>query len=285
MRKLLLPAMLLVLPQTLAAQLKLSEKGSVTQIVNGTTITIEYHRPVARGRESLFGKVVRWNETWTPGANWATTIEVDRDIRLNGHPVPKGKYSVWMIPAKDSAWTFFLNKKSRAWHTQRPKTTDDDVVRFKVLPELLAEMETLTWYFPHIQRDSATMRMHWGTTAVTVRINTGNMPRSLVQAADRQKYLGEYMLKWQNAAADSQKVEITEQGEKLILTYVSSDPYSAELMPVADLHFVTGYREKAEVVEVSTHPVTFQLQNDRIVSFEIHNEETKKLMARARRVK
>lgn len=285
MRKLLLPAMLLVLPQALAAQIKLSEKGSVTQIVNGTTITIEYHRPVARGRESLFGKVVRWNETWTPGANWATTLEVDRDIRLNGYPVPKGKYSVWMVPAKDSAWTVFLNKKPRAWHTQRPKTTDDDVVRFKAMPELLAEMETLTWYFPHIQRDSATLRMHWGTTGVTLRINTGNMPRSIVPAADRQKYLGEYMLTWQNAAADSQKVEITEQGEKLILTYVSSNPYSAELMPVADLHFVTGYREKAEVVEVSTHPVTFQLQNDRIVSFEIHNEETKKLMARARRVK
>ena len=39
---------------------------------------------MARGRDSLFGKVVTWGEHWTPGANWATTIDVDHDIRLNG---------------------------------------------------------------------------------------------------------------------------------------------------------------------------------------------------------
>ena len=77
-----------------------SEKGSVTQTVDATTITIEYSRPVARGRNP-FPDVVRWGRMWTPGANWATTFEVDKNVHLNGVDVPKGKYSVWMIPGAD----------------------------------------------------------------------------------------------------------------------------------------------------------------------------------------
>ena len=60
-------------------------------------VTINYARPRARGRSPLFGKVVRWGDTWTPGANWATTLEVSREVRLDGHPIPKGKYSVWFV--------------------------------------------------------------------------------------------------------------------------------------------------------------------------------------------
>ena len=54
------------------AQAMASEKGSVIQTVDGTTITIEYYRPVARGR-TPFPDVVHWGRMWTPGANWATT--------------------------------------------------------------------------------------------------------------------------------------------------------------------------------------------------------------------
>ena len=43
-------------------------------MVNGTTITLDFSRPVARGRDSLFGGVVHWGELWTPGANWATKL-------------------------------------------------------------------------------------------------------------------------------------------------------------------------------------------------------------------
>ena len=77
----------LALPFTAAAQVRLSERGRVSQTVSGTTITVDYARPGARGRD-IFGGVVHWGEVWTPGANWGTTLEVDRAIKLNGHDVP-----------------------------------------------------------------------------------------------------------------------------------------------------------------------------------------------------
>ena len=56
-----------------------------------------------------------WGHLWTPGANWATTFEFSKDVELNGHPVPKGKYSVWMSPQPD-LWEVFLNPNDRIFH-------------------------------------------------------------------------------------------------------------------------------------------------------------------------
>ena len=73
-------ALVTALPAGAQAQVMASEHGMVQQRVDGTTITIEYYRPQRRGRDNLFGGVVKWGSTWTPGANWATTLDVDHDV-------------------------------------------------------------------------------------------------------------------------------------------------------------------------------------------------------------
>ena len=60
-------------------------------------ITVEYGRPQARGRDSLFGKVVTRDEMWTPGANAATTFRRRATSPWAGKPLPAGKYSVWIV--------------------------------------------------------------------------------------------------------------------------------------------------------------------------------------------
>jgi hypothetical protein len=84
-------AALLAAPASSEAQGRLSEKGLVAQTVGNTTVSVEYYRPVARGRDSLFGRLVRWGEHWTPGANWAAVFDVDHDLRVEGQLLPKGK--------------------------------------------------------------------------------------------------------------------------------------------------------------------------------------------------
>jgi hypothetical protein len=173
------------------AQVMPSEKGLVTQTVDGTTITIEYYRPVARGR-TPFPDVVHWGRMWTPGANWATTLEVDQPIRLNGNPVPKGKYSVWMIPQPDE-WTVILNRDARRFHTQPPSSSDEEV-RLTVKPATGAHMETLAFYFPVVTRDGATLDMHWGTTILPLRITVSPSRPPDVSARERAMYVGRYHL-------------------------------------------------------------------------------------------
>jgi hypothetical protein len=105
---------------------ELSELGSVSQKVSGTTITGEYSRPVERGRRAVFGDLVKWGQLWTPGANWATTLDVDRDIRVEGKLLPKGKYSVWAVPAPNT-WTISLHRRARRFHVDRPDSTDEQL--------------------------------------------------------------------------------------------------------------------------------------------------------------
>jgi hypothetical protein len=184
-------ALALVLPGSHAAAQMASEKGSVTQTVDGTTITVEYSRPVARGRNP-FPDVVRWGRIWTPGANWATTFEVDRPVHLNGLDVPKGKYSVWMIPGADE-WTVTLNREVRRFHTQPPSSSEEQV-RFTVKPVTGAHMETLAFYFPVVTRDGATLDMHWGTTVVPMRITVEPTRPPVIADSERASYVGRFRL-------------------------------------------------------------------------------------------
>src|SRR5258705_10053514 len=91
-----LPSVTGPLGHSATAQIRASERGSLSQTVDGTIITVNYGRAQARGRDSLFGKVVTRDEIWTPGANASTTFDVSRDVTVGGKPLPAGEYSMWM---------------------------------------------------------------------------------------------------------------------------------------------------------------------------------------------
>jgi len=178
-----------LVPSLVSAQVMASEKGTVSQTVDGTTITIEYSRPVARGR-TPFPDVVRYGRPWTPGANWATTLEVDKDVHINGNPLPKGKYAVWMIPGADE-WTVTFNREARRFHTQKPNESDEQL-RFPVKPMTGPHMETLAFYFPVVTRDGATLDLHWATTIVPMRITVEPSRVPTIAADERAEYVGVY---------------------------------------------------------------------------------------------
>jgi hypothetical protein len=189
----------LVISTPLGAQVRISERGSVSQVLDGTTISVDYARPVARGRDSLFGKVVHWGDTWTPGANWATTLEADRDVRLNGQPLAKGKYSLWVIPRERGEWSVFLSREARHFHVPAPDTSQM-VLRFTATPEQRpAAEEVLTWSFPTVAPDAATLRMQWGTTALPIRVTTQPTRVAVVPADERALYVGRYAMRTTNA--------------------------------------------------------------------------------------
>src|SRR4051812_26862791 len=92
--------LLFLLPQTPP---KPSQHGSVTQQVGGTTITVEYDRPVARGRD-LFGALVPYDRVWCPGANDCTTLTVSTAIKIEGQDLAAGTYTIWAKPGA-AKWT------------------------------------------------------------------------------------------------------------------------------------------------------------------------------------
>ena len=149
-----------------APKIKPSQHGTVSQRIADTTITLEYNRPVARGRE-LFGVLVPYGKVWCPCADDATTIELTTGVKINGHELAAGKYSVWTIP-NDGKWTVIFSRKTDAWHNRYPE--GQDVLRFDVTTRTGGHMETLAFYFPMVDGKKAELVVHWGTTVVPLSI-------------------------------------------------------------------------------------------------------------------
>lgn len=141
-----------------------SQHGSVKQRIGETVVTIEYNRPVARGRE-LFGGIVDWGRIWNPGADSATTIAFSDDVILNSHRVPAGKYSIWMIP-QQGEWAFILSAAVDVMHTPYPE--GKDILRFAVTPERGEHFETLTFHFPVVDGPKAVLAFQWGETKIEI---------------------------------------------------------------------------------------------------------------------
>jgi hypothetical protein len=135
-------------------------------MVAGTRIEVIYRRPVARGRK-LFGDLVRWGKTWTPSADTAAIFSTTTPLDVAGGKLPAGRYSIWMVP--DSAmWTVIFSSVQPRFHLAYPQGRD--VLRVKVAPHAGDHMETLGFYFPMVDGDSATLSMHWGRTVVPIPI-------------------------------------------------------------------------------------------------------------------
>jgi hypothetical protein len=151
-----------------------SQRGSVTQMVAFTDISVQYGRPVARGR-ALFGALVPWDSVWHPGADSATRITLSRDVLIEGKPLRAGEYTLWLIPRATGPWTVIFSRAAHVFHKPYPGTRFD-VLRVDVTPEQASQMESFAIYFPMVLRDEAIMRLHWGTTAVPIRIKAPFAP-------------------------------------------------------------------------------------------------------------
>lgn len=161
-------AMVLAAASCLDAQTgRRSQLGTVTQLVGPARIEIIYRRPVARGRE-LFGKLVPFGRIWTPSADSAAQLITSADLDINGSTLKAGRYALWMIP-DSSEWTIVFSSVQHAFHLSLPDRSDE-VLRVKSSSHPADHMETLGFYFPMVDADSAILNMHWGKTVVPMRI-------------------------------------------------------------------------------------------------------------------
>ncbi|MDQ2766008.1 MAG: DUF2911 domain-containing protein [Gemmatimonadota bacterium] len=279
------------LSPALAAQIRASELASVSQTIDGTKITIEYSRPRARGRDQIFGtKNVGWDEVWTPGANYATTLETNHDITLDGHPVPSGKYSVWLVVKKNGPWTFVLDPRAKLFHMAHPVSTSDQI-RFDVKTQNAPFAEVLAWSFPDVRATGATLAMSWLKTRVSVEIG---VPPSLVvelPAADAAPYLGRYefapMTKEDSAKTKQDAFVVTYENGIMKGQFDPNDDYMQKFALIRTGHdtFAPGLYEKGVIYEVLRPDLTFEFAraNGQAASLEMR-DASDKLEGKATRI-
>jgi hypothetical protein len=174
---------LLVLPSTTLAQrnqVRASLKGSVMQVLGvDTEITITYSRPGVKGRK-IWGELVPYGMApgnkysndkpypWRAGANENTTIEFNKDIKIEGHALPAGKYGIHMIPSEKD-WTIIFSKNNSAWGSFQ-YNQEEDALRITVTPVKAPHQEWLIFGFDDLAGNSATAYLHWEELKVPFKI-------------------------------------------------------------------------------------------------------------------
>ena len=183
---------LLFIPLKAEAQIALSPRGSVSQTIDGTSIDIEYSRPALRGRTGMFGGPIWWGHIWTPGADWATILEINKDIKLDGVDVPAGKYSMWMVVAEEGDWEVWLDPVWRQFHLPEPKKNGDEIT-FWVTPNREAPIkETLTFDFPTHSNTGTTLRLRFEKIQVTMDIEVESRLKMFVTEEEVAPFVGTY---------------------------------------------------------------------------------------------
>ncbi len=277
-------------PGAARAQSLASPFGVVSQKIDSTTITIEYYRPSARER-TIFGGLVKWGELWTPGANWATTLEVTRDVRIEGKPLPRGKYSVWLIPAtKPDSWTVVLNRAARRFHVIRPNPKEDEL-RIRVPPDSAPHFETVTFSFPVVSRTGTTLAFQWAGTAVPMRLEVQPSRPVIVAAHPWSSYAGIYELRSaDDPAAPPVRYEVFERANDL---WVRTTPQAVEegldpefdLLPAGDDDFhPRQYKNGKLIGDEMDELIVFRLEGKRATGFEVRGIAEAKVLARGTRV-
>ena len=94
----------------------LSVRDSVRAQVGSATITIDYSRPLLRGR-TLLGGVIPYDRVWRTGANAATQFTTSAPIKLGSLLVPAGTYTIFTAPHM-SGVDLIVNKETGEWGTE-----------------------------------------------------------------------------------------------------------------------------------------------------------------------
>ncbi len=175
-----------------------SQHALVSQRIGITDITINYHRPLANGRQ-IWGKVVPYGQVWRAGANENTTITFTDPVTIEGQALDKGTYGLHMIPGENQ-WTVIFSKTATAWGSFT-YNQEEDALRVTVKPQATDPYNALAYDFDDVKPDSAVVTMRWDKVAVPFKVQVN--VNEIVTASVRTQIRGlnrYYWEGWDDAA-------------------------------------------------------------------------------------
>lgn len=91
---------------------------------SGANITIKYSSPSVRARK-IWGALVPMDSVWRAGANDATQIELDKDVKIDGNKLAAGKYTIYMVPTIEKWIVIFSSQTGQPGMNHDGSTTLD----------------------------------------------------------------------------------------------------------------------------------------------------------------
>jgi Tfp pilus assembly protein PilF len=193
-----------------------NQRSEVDQQIGLVRVSVEYSSPDVHGpagedrRGKIWGGLVPWGihdlgfnnkkGPWRAGANENTVFSVSHPVKIQGQPLPAGRYGLHML-ASDKDWTIIFSKNSTSWGSFSYDQSED-ALRVTVTPEKAPYREWLTYDFTERKADRATLALHWEELRVPFTIAVEDMPTLYIDNMRRElrNAAGFRWQSWQQAA-------------------------------------------------------------------------------------
>jgi hypothetical protein len=143
-----------------------SPAATESATIAGKAITITYSSPGVKGRAGrLFAKdgVIGHDPTypvWRAGANSATKLHTDADIKIGGLNVPKGDYTLYVDLSDPDNWVLIVNTQTGQWGTVYDKSKDLGRVKM-TMTKPLALVENLKYTIADLGGTTGKLTLEW----------------------------------------------------------------------------------------------------------------------------
>ena len=148
--------------------------------VGGKWITVDYGRPILRGRTGIFGEGSDYGKganagapVWRAGANQSTRFMTEVDLKFGDKTLPAGEYSMF-IDLKEGDWTLIMSTHSAKQGFREPGeglwgaynyTPDKDVLRVSMdVDSTPVSYEQLTISFVNVTAEGGSLALMWEKT-------------------------------------------------------------------------------------------------------------------------
>jgi len=85
-----------------------NEHGLTTAQIGQGTVSVEYHKPLAKGRDLL--SMIQPGAYWRMGADSTTLLKTEIDLNFGGTTVAKGEYALSAHFTDAESWSLVLSK-------------------------------------------------------------------------------------------------------------------------------------------------------------------------------
>ena len=148
--------------------------------VGGKWITVDYGRPILRGRTGIFGEGENYGQganagapVWRAGANQSTRFMTEVDLKFGDKTLPAGEYSMF-IDLKEGDWTLIMSTHAAKNGFREPGeglwgvynyTPDKDVLRVSMdVDSMPVSYEQLTISFVNVTAEGGSLALMWENT-------------------------------------------------------------------------------------------------------------------------
>ena len=240
-----------------------NQRSTITQQIGLARVTIEYSSPDVHGpngedrRGKIWGGLVPWGihdlgfnnrkGPWRAGANENTVFGVSHPVKVQGQPLPAGRYGLHMLVGEKD-WTIVFSKNSSAWGSFTYDQAED-ALRVTVTPEKAPYREWLAYDFVERRPDRATVALLWEELRVPFTVTVDDMATLYINNL-RDELRGAAGFQWQNWNAAAQYCLRQDRNLDEALKwaeYASSNPF------IGQANFAT-LSTKAQILDKLSRP-------------------------------